>query len=78
MDRFRRPVISEALVLTGGNRSQPAKTAGLSRPPFMPGSRRRLKLETTVKSLPKGRTCSRFPMFAVDVGTLATRNRQDS
>ena len=50
MDRFASVVISEALNLTGGNRSQAAKLLGLSRPTLHSKIEKyRLKLETSVK-----------------------------
>jgi nitrogen regulation protein NR(I) len=51
MDRFASLVISEALDLTGGNRSRAAKLLGISRPTLLSKiDRYRLKLETSVKS----------------------------
>ncbi|MBU0988522.1 MAG: sigma-54 dependent transcriptional regulator [Proteobacteria bacterium] len=50
MDRFARVVISEALNITGGNRSQAAKLLGLSRPTLHSKIEKyELKLETSVK-----------------------------
>ncbi|UCF83039.1 MAG: sigma-54-dependent Fis family transcriptional regulator [Desulfobacteraceae bacterium] len=50
MDRFASLLISEALNLTGGNRSQAAKLLGLSRPTLHSKIEKyRLKLETFVK-----------------------------
>ncbi len=50
MDRFASLLISEALNLTGGNRSQAAKLLGLSRPTLHSKIEKyRLKLETSVK-----------------------------
>jgi nitrogen regulation protein NR(I) len=50
MDRFASILISEALNLTGGNRSQAAKLLGLSRPTLHSKIEKyRLKLETSVK-----------------------------
>lgn len=50
MDRFASLIISEALNLTGGNRSQAAKLLGLSRPTLHSKIEKyRLKLETSVK-----------------------------
>ena len=50
MDRFAGILISEALNLTGGNRSQAAKLLGLSRPTLHSKIEKyRLKLETSVK-----------------------------
>jgi DNA-binding NtrC family response regulator len=55
MDRFASLLISEALVLTGGNRSQAAKLLGLSRPTLHARIEKYgLKLETTVKKFAKG------------------------
>jgi len=53
VDRFASIVISEALKLTGGNRSKAAKLLGLSRPTLHSKIEKyRLKLETTVKEDP--------------------------
>ena len=50
MDRFASLLISEALDLTGGNRSQAAKLLGISRPTLLSKiDKYRLKLETFVK-----------------------------
>jgi nitrogen regulation protein NR(I) len=50
MDRFASLLISEALDLTGGNRSRAAKLLGISRPTLLSKiDKYRLKLETTVK-----------------------------
>jgi len=50
MDRFATMLISEALNITGGNRSQAAKLLGLSRPTLHSKIEKyRLKLETSVK-----------------------------
>ena len=50
VDRFARILISEALNLTGGNRSQAAKLLGLSRPTLHSKIEKYgLKLETSVK-----------------------------
>lgn len=50
MDRFASVIISEALNLTGGNRSQAAKLLGLSRPTLHSKIEKyKLKLETSVK-----------------------------
>ncbi|MEW6667946.1 MAG: sigma-54 dependent transcriptional regulator [Thermodesulfobacteriota bacterium] len=55
MDRFASLLISEALILTGGNRSQAAKLLGLSRPTLHARiDKYGLKLETTVKKFAKG------------------------
>jgi len=51
MDQFASMLISEALTLTGGNRSQAAKLLGLSRPTLHSKIEKyRLQLETTVKT----------------------------
>jgi len=51
MDRFASLLISEALDLTGGNRSRAAKLLGISRPTLLSKiDKYRLKLETSVKS----------------------------
>jgi len=53
MDRFASIVVSEALNLTGGNRSKAAKLLGLSRPTLHSKIEKyRLKLETSVKEDP--------------------------
>jgi nitrogen regulation protein NR(I) len=53
MDRFASILISEALNLTGGNRSQAAKLLGLSRPTLHSKIEKyNLRLETSVKSEP--------------------------
>ncbi|MEW6388182.1 MAG: sigma-54 dependent transcriptional regulator [Thermodesulfobacteriota bacterium] len=50
MDRFARTIISEALELTGGNRSRAAKLLGISRPTLLSKiDRYQLKVETTIK-----------------------------
>jgi nitrogen regulation protein NR(I) len=50
MDRFASLLISEALDLTGGNRSRAAKLLGISRPTLLSKiDKYRLKLETSVK-----------------------------
>ncbi|HEX9883584.1 MAG TPA: helix-turn-helix domain-containing protein, partial [Desulfobaccales bacterium] len=50
MDRFASLLISEALDLTGGNRSRAAKILGISRPTLLSKIEKyRLKLETSVK-----------------------------
>ena len=50
MDRFASLIISEALDLTGGNRSRAAKILGISRPTLLSKiDKYRLKLETSVK-----------------------------
>ncbi len=50
MDRFASLLISEALDLTGGNRSRAAKLLGISRPTLLSKIERyRLKVETSVK-----------------------------
>jgi DNA-binding NtrC family response regulator len=55
MDRFASLLISEALTLTGGNRSQCAKLLGLSRPTLHAKIEKYgLKMETTVKTFAKG------------------------
>jgi DNA-binding NtrC family response regulator len=55
MDRFASLLISEALTLTGGNRSQCARLLGLSRPTLHARIEKYgLKLETTVKKFAKG------------------------
>ncbi len=51
MERFSSLLISEALDLTGGNRSQAARLLGLSRPTLQAKIEKyRLKVETSVKS----------------------------
>ncbi|MFH1124946.1 MAG: sigma-54 dependent transcriptional regulator [Pseudomonadota bacterium] len=51
MDQFASMLISEALTLTGGNRSQAAKLLGLSRPTLHSKIEKyRLQLETSVKA----------------------------
>ena len=51
MDRFASVLISEALSLTGGNRSRAAKLLGLSRPTLLSKIEKyRLKVETSVMS----------------------------
>jgi len=51
MDRFAAVVVSEALDLTGGNRTQAAKLLGLSRPTLQAKiDRYRLRVETSVKT----------------------------
>jgi nitrogen regulation protein NR(I) len=51
MDRFAGILISEALNLTGGNRSRAAKMLGLSRPTLLSKiEKHRLKFETSVSS----------------------------
>jgi nitrogen regulation protein NR(I) len=51
MDRFASLLISEALDLTGGNRSRAAKMLGISRPTLLSKiDKYRLKMETSVKS----------------------------
>ena len=53
MDRFASIIISEALNLTGGNRTQAAKLLGLSRPTLHSKIEKyHLKLETSVKEEP--------------------------
>jgi DNA-binding NtrC family response regulator len=53
MDHFASIVISEALNLTGGNRSKTAKLLGLSRPTLHSKIEKyQLKLETSVKKDP--------------------------
>ena len=50
MDRFASLLISEALDLTGGNRSRAAKLLGISRPTLLSKiDKYRLKMETSVK-----------------------------
>ncbi|HEY9073489.1 MAG TPA: sigma-54 dependent transcriptional regulator [Desulfobaccales bacterium] len=50
MDRFASLLISEALDVTGGNRSRAAKLLGISRPTLLSKiDKYRLKMETTVK-----------------------------
>jgi DNA-binding NtrC family response regulator len=50
VDRFSRILISEALTITGGNRSQSAKLLGLSRPTLHSRIEKYgLKFETTIK-----------------------------
>jgi DNA-binding NtrC family response regulator len=50
MDRFASLLISEALDLTGGNRSRAAKLLGISRPTLLSKIERyRLKVETSIK-----------------------------
>ena len=50
VDRFARVVVSEALSLTGGNRSQSAKLLGLSRPTLHSKIEKYgLKFQTSVK-----------------------------
>jgi nitrogen regulation protein NR(I) len=50
MNRFARLLISEALDLTGGNRSKAAKLLGISRPTLLSKiDKYRLKVETSVK-----------------------------
>jgi len=50
MDHFASLIISEALDLTGGNRSRAAKLLGISRPTLLSNSDKyRLRLETSVK-----------------------------
>jgi two-component system nitrogen regulation response regulator GlnG len=51
MDRFARVLISEALELTGGNRSRAARLLGISRPTLLSKiDRYNLKIETSIKS----------------------------
>ena len=51
MDRFASLIISEALDLTGGNRSRAAKLLGISRPTLLSKiDKYRLRVETSVKS----------------------------
>ncbi|MBM4284730.1 MAG: sigma-54-dependent Fis family transcriptional regulator [Deltaproteobacteria bacterium] len=51
MDQFAALLISEALELTGGNRSQAAKLLGISRPTLLARiDRYHLKVETSIKS----------------------------
>ena len=51
MDRFGSVVISEALDITGGNRSRAAKLLGLSRPTLLARIEKyRIKVETSVKT----------------------------
>jgi len=51
MDRFASLLISEALDLTGGNRSRAAKLLGISRPTLLSKiDKYRLKVETSVKA----------------------------
>jgi nitrogen regulation protein NR(I) len=53
MDRFARVLISEALELTGGNRSRAARLLGISRPTLLSKiDRYNLKIETSIKSEP--------------------------
>jgi two-component system nitrogen regulation response regulator GlnG len=53
MDRFASVLISEALELTGGNRSRAARLLGISRPTLLSKiDRYNLKIETTIKSEP--------------------------
>ena len=50
MDRFARLLISEALDLTGGNRSRAAKLLGISRPTLLSKiDKYRLKFETSIR-----------------------------
>jgi DNA-binding protein Fis len=50
MDKFAGMLISEALNLTGGNRSRAAKLLGLSRPTLHSKIEKyRLKFETSIK-----------------------------
>jgi nitrogen regulation protein NR(I) len=50
MDSFARALISEALELTGGNRSRAAKLLGISRPTLLSKiDRYNLKMETSIK-----------------------------
>jgi DNA-binding NtrC family response regulator len=50
IDRFSRILVSEALTITGGNRSQSAKLLGLSRPTLHSKIEKYgLKFETSVK-----------------------------
>jgi DNA-binding NtrC family response regulator len=50
VDRFARILVSEALTITGGNRSQSAKLLGLSRPTLHSKIEKYgLKFETSVK-----------------------------
>ena len=51
MDRLAGLIITEALNLTGGNRSQAAKVLGLSRPTLLAKIEKYgIKIETAVKS----------------------------
>jgi DNA-binding NtrC family response regulator len=51
MDRFASVLISEALELTGGNRSRAARLLGISRPTLLSKIERyNLKIETSIKS----------------------------
>ncbi len=51
MDRFARVLISEALEITGGNRSRAARLLGISRPTLLSKiDRYHLKIETSIKS----------------------------
>jgi nitrogen regulation protein NR(I) len=51
MDRFASVLISEALELTGGNRSRAARLLGISRPTLLSKiDRYNLKIETSIKS----------------------------
>jgi nitrogen regulation protein NR(I) len=51
MDRFARVLISEALEVTGGNRSRAARLLGISRPTLLSKiDRYHLKIETSIKS----------------------------
>jgi DNA-binding NtrC family response regulator len=50
MDRFASLLISEALDITGGNRSRAAKLLGISRPTLLSKiDKYRLKFETSIK-----------------------------
>ncbi len=50
MDRFARLLISEALELTGGNRSRAAKLLGISRPTLLSKiDKYHLKFETSIR-----------------------------
>ena len=50
-DRFAKHLISEALSITGGNRSQAARLLGLSRPTLLAKiDKYGIKIETAVKS----------------------------